>query len=286
MDRDYWNSGKVVYSRKTKKNKGLLTPRRLVALGSLLSLLLVFFGVRAILHLEYFQVNNLRILGVDSTIENKIKDAFSHKLEGDRWYLLPKRNILFFSPKAEAAFIQSAFPEVNEVSIKKSFPNEVLISASLRKIWAVLCYEEAGREALRAPETQNCYFIDEKGVLFDTAPSVSGNLILTIHTDRLPVVLGQSAITSEEAFKLKRTKDRLKENAGITATGFVLRENAPKDAWAKTAEGYYLIFTKDDIPERLAGTVKAALEGEVKEQTSELHYIDARFGNKLFLKYR
>lgn len=286
MDRDYWNTGKVVYPRKTKKNRGLLTPRRLIALASLASLAFIFFGIRAFLHIQYFQVADVNISGIDSAMAEEIRSAFNRELAGDRWYLVPRRNILFFSPKAGAAFIQSAFPEVNEVSIKKTFPNEVEVAASLRKVWAVLCYEERGRDPLKLSESKDCYFIDEEGILFDTAPSVSGRLILTVHTDRLPRPLGESAITADEVFKLKRIKERLKENAGINAIGFVLRENAPKDAWAKTADGYYIIFTKDDIPERLSSTIKAAIEGEVKGNTAGLLYIDARFGNKLFVKYR
>lgn len=286
IDRNYWNSGKVVYPRKARKNRGLLTPRRLVALGSLLLLLFVFWGVRQFLHLEYFQVQTIRISGIDTAMASELKATFDRELAGDRWYLLPKRNILFFSPKVQAAFIQSAFPEIHDVSVKKSFPSEVEVAVSLRRVWAVLCYEERGRAALMPPESNDCYFIDEEGVLFDTAPFVSGRLIVTVHTDRMPVALGKSAITADEVFRLKRIKERLKEIAGINATGFVLRENAPKDAWAKTAEGYHLIFTKEDIPERLAETVHAALQGEVKGNTAGLLYIDARFGNKLFIKYR
>lgn len=276
-EREVWKTNRVVYRRKPKNARALLTKARLQILVVVVSLGLLYLGIYQLLHLPYFQITNIRIDGSAAVPRDEIELFLREYLSGERWGMIPKSNILLFSPRDVEAVITEQFPEVKVAVVEKKFPNGIFVTFEGRTIWAVYCGKEG--------EDERCAFLDREGVAFREAPVVEGSLILTFQSDREPPRLGATVIRREEAATFERFLGAFNE-AGIASAGFSLNANAPKDAWLKAKEGFYVIVAKNSDPTSTASVVKTVLEKEVREKRSALEYLDARFGTKVFVKYR
>lgn len=272
-----WKPDRVVYRTRPKRPKALLTWRRLAAAAAILALGLLYLGLYKFLRLPYFQVSRIEVRGAETIEAESLKELLAGSLKGDRWHFWPRSNILFLSPRVLEATLKSRYAEIRDASIEKRFPNAISVIVTERTIWAVYC--------VKASESRQCFFMDREGVIFRKAPLVEGSLILTLQTDRGAPPLGASVLRPEEAAFFESAAKAFEDYAALPISGFELRANAPKDFWVKTKEGFQVIAAKDADPAATASVLKAVLEKEVKEKRGTLEYIDARFGNKAFVKY-
>ena len=290
-DKNYWKPDRVVYRRKPQKHRALFNKTRLIVIGYLAVIALVYWGAYLLLHLAYFRITTIQVEGSRAISADDIKGAIAPKISGDWWYLVPKNNILFFSTAATERALQKDFPALKTVSVEKHFPHDILGSFSERELWAIYCRVPAGfGNATSTVETsvpRQCFFIDHGGTLFREAPEVEGSLILTFAADDpAPIGMGSRRLTPEEILRFESLSKILREQAGIAVSGFEFRENSPDDVWVITSAGYAIIVTKSDDFEKVAEVIKAVLDNEIRDRILRLDYIDARFGNKVFVKYR
>lgn len=276
--RSEWRSQRVVYRRKPRRPKALLTATRLIWIGVVLSLGLAYVGIYKLLHLPYLQIAAIELYGQEAIEEEALRHSLAVSMEGDRFYLIPRSNIFFFSPRVAEASLKSQYPEIKAVEIEKQFPGKIFVTIAERKIWGVYCGKKDA--------ASECFFIDREAILFRPAPMVEGSLILTFHSDRPAPPLGSPAFTKEDAEMFASMVEAFREGTALPVSGFSFRANAPKDVWMETESGFHIIAAKDADPKELAGIVQAVLEKEVKGRQERLEYLDARFGNKVFIKYR
>lgn len=274
-EREVWKTNRVVYRRKPKPQRALFSKMRLLVLLCVLGLGILYLGLYQIFHLPYFQVAYIDVRGGETISSDKLKIFLKESLAGDRWGLFPKSNILFLSPRRTEAALQGEYPEIQSVIVEKQLPQTIRVTISERAIWAVYCSEEPVL----------CSFIDGEGVIFRAAPMVQGSLILTIHSENPLPPLGTIVFSPEEISLLQQFQSSF-ENVGVPVTGFQLKQNSPKDFWIKTKEGFFVVVIKEAHPEETANIVKTVLEKEVGGRRGSLEYLDARFGNKVFVKYR
>ncbi|MBI2054886.1 MAG: FtsQ-type POTRA domain-containing protein [Candidatus Sungbacteria bacterium] len=277
-DRDYWKTSKVVYRRKPQKRQALFTKTRLALIGVLILLGLLYLGAYKLLRLPYFQIMDIKIEGLIMIPESDIRKFMESGLSGDKWHLIPKSNILFFSPRSASIALGKAYPAVREVTIKKIFPREVSVAIQERTLFAIYC--------ARSGEVESCFFMDRDGVLFRQSPNIQGTLILKFASDAASPSLGASIFTPEEIVKFESWLEEFKNKVGLRVSSFQFKQNSPKDIWLGTDGGFYVIVTKDSEPSKTAEIVKTVLDNEVKNNRAKLEYIDARFGNKVFYKLK
>lgn len=278
MEGQDWKTNRVVYRRKPHARSALLTKKRLFVVLGVGILIAMYLGVYQMLHLPYFQVAEIEVHGTETIADSELRAFVKDSLSGDRWKLLPRSNILFVSPRTLESLIKTLYPEVRSAKVEKRFPRTVLVTLEERSIWAVYCGTNA--------EALSCFFLDKEGVLFREAPLVEGSLILSFHSELSPPPLGTLVFDASEVLQFQQISTAFDVHAGVPIVSFSFKRNAPKDVWVRTKEGFSIIIAKDAHPDETAGIVKAVLEKEVREKRNRLDYLDARFGNKVFVKYK
>ncbi len=292
MDKTYWKPDRLVYKRKLKKKRALLNRGRLMILGAVALAGLGYWGVYAFFHLDYFQIKSTSVSGLVALDKEDVTRFISSQLEGDRWFTIPRSNILFFSPALMEQKIEEQFLAIAEVNVKKMFPGIIAAEIRERKLWAIYCLRENIAVATTTSVSQEtgekrCYFMDQNGIIFGEAPEIEGTLIRKItRDDRFNERLGSRIFADEEIEDFIRIEAVFAERARLGISGYELRKNAPEDLWLVSNEGFTVIITRSVAFEATADIVKAVLENKVGGERSELDYIDARFGNKVFVKYR
>lgn len=280
-DRDYWKTSRVVYRRKPPKRQALLTKTRLAFIGVLILLGLLYFGLYQLLRLPYFQITEIRTEGLATISEIEIRKFMEAELKGNYRHLIPKSNILFFSPRTASVALEKVYPVVREAAVRKVFPHVVSISIQERTLFAIYCAQSG-----KAAEVESCFFMDREGVLFRQSPNIQGALILKFTSDTASPSLGAAIFTPEEISRFDLWRGEFKNRAGLGVLSFQFKQNSPKDIWLGTDGGFYVIVTKDSEPQKTAEIVRTVLENEIKASRAKLEYIDARFGNKVFYKVR
>ncbi|MCX6747702.1 MAG: hypothetical protein NTW98_02020, partial [Candidatus Nomurabacteria bacterium] len=145
-------------------------------------------------------------------------------------------------------------------------------------------------------EEKNCYFMNEAGYIFDKAPYFSGNVYFKffgVLDQKTENPLGQSyfpenfskmvsLLDSVKSFDLKPASLFIKEDMDII---LYLKSNT------FSPDSHKIIFnTNSDIPKILenlhASITTEPLKSELKKKYEDLLYIDLRFGNKIYYKFR
>lgn len=281
--RGYRDARTVIYGRRPNPRRALFNKTRLYWLLIAAGVLVCYALLYQFLHWRKIQIAEVAVIGVKTLAADDVEQSVRLGLAGDRWRLLPRGNFLFFSPQPHERALLAALPALKSVEIKKYFPRTIEVAVEERKVWAIYCFRE---KVAAEPNAEQCFYTDEDGILFEPAPSASGNLILTIISDAPPRTIGEKALERTEIETLESYRAALDRIAGLKITGFEFKANAPKDVWAITRSGFSLVLARDDNPPRVAVVIKTVLAEEVKGQRARLQYLDARFGNRVFVKYK
>ena len=183
-DRDYWKPDRVVMRRKAHTRRALFNKNRILALLSLILAGFLWWGLYLLLHLSAVQVVSIEVSGTETLSQNDIQSSLESLIAGDRWHLVPRRNIFFISTASLEKTLKSSVPTIAEVHIKKVFPRALDVTIRERELWAIYCAGEYAIEivststlAAASPtesDFSNCYMLDRDGVLYQPAPSVEG----------------------------------------------------------------------------------------------------------------
>ena len=81
-------------------------------------------------------------------------------------------------------------------------------------------------------------------------------------------------------------KDELKKKNGLEIVSYHFFSRVPREIRVETANGFKLWFDRTKNLSESFKVLKTVLEQEIKDRRQELSYIDLRFGNKVFYKYK
>lgn len=285
-DADYFRERRVVYRRKHRSKQALLNKQRLVLFAIALGAVLVLIGLYKLLHLPGMRVVNFSIQGGEAKTEAEILEFLQRETLGDALRFIPKDNIFLISTRSIEESLLSEFPSLETVSVKKELFHTLFVSLTERTPWAIFCTRNEALAAGIQEAHRSCFYIDRTGILFRKAPVVEGNLILTISSDQPSQDLGDIALDAATIAEFEAIAKALKDRAGLRVSGFELKQNAPKDYWVRVDEGFRVIATRGVSYQTMAEVVRTVLEQEIQGDRKKLDYIDARFGNKVFYKFR
>jgi hypothetical protein len=132
------------------------------------------------------------------------------------------------------------------------------------------------------PSEEKCYFMDESGFVFDEAPYFSGEVYFKFY--------GQM----EDFHKLVSFKE-IVENMKLDPVAISVEENGDVKVLLSSRNssetGPEIILKIDSDFQKVAENLQTALGTEplhtnFKNKYSSLEYIDLRFGNKVYYRFR
>ena len=240
--------------------------------------LFIFVSLIALFYVPYFRIKKISIEGNSSIDSAKIMADVSNYLTGKNFKIFPRDNF-FIMPKKE--FIDSLlkeFPRLKTVSLIKNFPNSISLKVTERNNEALFCFKN---------KDEGCAFIDQDGFVFDKAPYFSAGVYLTFLEEATTTWKLDFQVISEEQFKKIIDFKNLLTEENPPIGGKILQIIIKKEGIyeLQTNEGWSILLNEKNDSQLTYQNLKTTLD-QIKEKRRNLDYIDLRFGNKVFYKFK
>jgi cell division protein FtsQ len=223
-------------------------------------LILILAGVSyALFFSNIFKIKEIEISGEERIQKEDFKKFLKDKIA--------TKNILLIKLSPIRNEILKNFPQISSIEIKRKFPSTLIFKISERKEVAAICQKE------------DCYLVDKEGIAFERG----GEGILKIERENFGdgIKPGDRVIEKEILDKILEISKRIE--LGIEKVSIISEDNLH----FKTFQGFEIFIDPQKDIEWQITKLKVALENAIpKEKLNELEYIDLRFGNFAYPKYK
>lgn len=250
-------------------------------------------GLIAVTRLSQLQIKTIIVRGNYVVDADTVVSRATAILEETYAWVIPKRNVLLYPETYIRDQIQAEFPRFNTVSLHRENWSTLVIDVTERKNVYLWC--DMLPSASSSVE-QNCYYVDDYGYVVSQSPSFSGNVYFVFYgkytwaDNESPI--GKKLFTDDYFKQLIRFKEGI-ATQGLQAHGFItyptgvlgfmlspeLSDIKQKIVFTTTQdldvlyENLLLALTSKDLPVKL------------KDEFSDLQYIDLRYDKKVYYKF-
>lgn len=260
---------------------------------SLIALLVIFASLAYISGLKQLNIKEVEIIGNKVEDKEMIETTVKKEIAGNYLWFFPKTNI-FFYPKDNIK--KDLFNQFNRLkSISLYLKNKVLkVSLTERTALYTWCGDTmnliVGLSSSNSTTKEKCYFLDEAGYIFDEAPYFSGDVYFKFYG-----LANFGTYFSKENFRqLIYFKDTLLR-IGLKPVSLSVLDNGDIKVFLSNSNkmpiGPYIALKAGSNFQKVAENLEIALNAEplqsnFKNKYSSLLYIDLRFGNKVYYKFK
>ena len=246
--------------------KGILILLGFVAAGGL---------VLAAFYIPSLRLSSIVIEGLSPAETKILREEIEQILSQKYFYVFPKDNFILF-PKEKVEILLKAKPRLREFLMEREFPSTLKIFLKERETWAVWCQKDAKK---------SCLFLDAEGFAFGAAPAFSGTAVLKIIDERNEEFIGKNIMSSAQFQKLAALVERLPRRAKeeVSAIEIKISGNTFR---LHLKSGWYITTDEETDVDRALENLALALNSEIKESRAKLEYVDLRFPDKVFYRYK
>lgn len=258
-----------------------LRRRRKRLIGGLLAcavLAALCAGFVALAHAPFLMIERIEVAGARSVATTTVEARVAQALEGSYLYMLPRRNILLYPQRSTAAALAREYPVFKSVGLHAVDFRTIAVQIVEREAAALWCPSTSSGQA------QECYRMDEDGVVYAAAPEGSEQAFVAYEGDT-PGRMPKQFLTPERFRALAALASAL---SSVQPDDTVRRVavDPQGDARVYFESGFRLVFAPEDesgdVFERFALARKA--EPFVGKPLSAFEYLDLRWGDKLYYK--
>src|SRR3989344_3360671 len=224
---------------------------------------------------DFLRIKEIEVIGANTLLASDIKSLAEERLAGKYFFLFPKNNAVLYSKEDIKSSLSKEFTQIDTVELNLSSLNMLEISVEMRKPSALWC---------RNLDTKLCYFIDNKGLVFEEAGDFSPGVYFIYYGNIEDEVIGALYLSSEEFKNVEAFK------AGVRNLSLIPQSISPlsKGSFKLSVSGGDIIFSlRDDITATLSNLASVLADSKLKvvdNQELTVSSIDLRFGNKVILK--
>lgn len=263
--------------KRIKKKKSILKNRffGILLLTIFLSggtLYIVFFS-------KFFEINLVSAQGAESSLNNEVRAIIEQSLKKKFLFWRPE-NLLFINAHELQTLIQDQFPQIESVKVQRNFPDSVLVILRERVQAGLVCDEQ-----------NNCFIFDKTGVMFKQKKLEKEDFVVSAGSiNNSFLSIGQTILQNEPLVALLdfRNKAEVLQNLSdvkITFISALIISNQRIEY--KTSEGWDIYINPQNQLDWQATKLQTVLEKKVSIiQRPKLEYIDLRFGDQAYIKYR
>jgi hypothetical protein len=255
--------------------------------------LLIFIGSAFLSRINKLKISEIEIAGNKVVDTEIIKGVAEEELAGNYLWFFSKKNIFLYSKDGIVEALSNKFERLKDINITTKDNKILEISVTERIPKYTWCGENLPEINT---EDKTCYFLDDGGFIFDKAPYFSGEVYFKffgkVNTeDGIPSGSYFSEIDFEQFIVFKKSL----EDMGLRPVALYVMENRDVKVYLSDESslpmGPEIIFKIDSDFQKIAENLQAALTTEplqtdFKNKYSSLLYIDLRFGNKVYYKFR
>lgn len=268
------NDSRIVYAPRENKKISRFSRTRLFIYAGILIFIFMAGGAVYAMRLSQWQIKEISLSGLGVLGEEEIVAVIKESFSGNLAFLIPRSSFFIVSTQRLVSALEEKFPRIRQVSITKSFPNLLRVSVKERKPFGIFC------AVLR------CAYVDDSSFAYEEAPNSIGSLIIKITSDAEDLKIPAQAVDNLLFERMKLVAEGLKDKFDFDTIGYQLFSKIPREIRVTTSEGFQIYINRDDDFESVFRVLKKVLDEEIKEKRLQLEYIDARFGNKVFYKFK
>ncbi len=238
--------------------------------------------------LSKLNIQNIEISGNKVIETDSIRQIVDENLAGRYMYFIPKTNFLVYPKNTIKNQLAQKFKRLKDISFDLSKERTLSISVLEREGKYIWCGEDLP-DINTKPEDHACSFVDQTGYVFDTAPYFSGDVYLKFFGLKTGEYIKPNIFTKLISFKesvstfgIKISNIFVKNDGDIEfyLSGSLVPPNAPK-----------ILLKSDFMLDKIVANLEAAVRTEplmsdLKNKASSMLYIDLRFGNKVYFKFK
>lgn len=270
-----------------QKKRKRISPLSLRATLLSLGVLILAGGTISLLRLPQGRITAIEISGTEQLDPSAIRAALSEDLRGNYLFFIPKDSFFTSHAGTLALNLRQHYLQIKDIKIEKKFPHTLAVTIEERDLFGIFCPTPApATNTDSVPILPPCAFIDTTGFTYREAPRSSGSLILKITEDTDKVTIGESAIDPALLRDMQTFKNGLARSNGLHVTSFQLKTALPHEIRVSVSEGFDLWFDRTQDSIASLDILKTVLGQEVKNRQADLAYVDLRFGNKVFYKFK
>ncbi len=253
--------------RKRRKRKILKT------LFFLASFTAILIGPSIITKSDYLEIRDIQVSGNSVVKSEEIISIANEEIKGNYFYLYSKKNFALYPKKKIEEKILSQHKRIKSVSMEVSGFETMNISV-----------EERNPEFLWCSHLDECFFVDDTGIIFDKSPNFSSDVYFVFRNGIEGDPIGQRVFDEDTFFKVLEFIDGL-EILSFTPSVLYIDDNNLEIFVSKDSS---ILVRADDDLERSLSNLESILNDPKLELVNgkdfNFSYLDLRFGNKVFYK--
>ncbi len=251
------------------------------------SLALVFY----VSHLSPITISEVTVSGTNLVSADEVKQSVMAKLSGSYAYLIPHANTIFAPFSGIRDAVLSSFPPVATVSVSRNGWNALEISVTERESVALWCAgippgeisNDNNQASASASDTKNgCYLMDGDGFVF--APSAEDPSYVHYFGELSGNPIGKKYLDGGFA-SLQKTLKGIGESVHRTPTE-ALVDNKNQDVSIAFAEGGVVRFVRATDSVSTLQNIASVFASQNFKDHSDFEYVDFRFGDKVYVKFK
>jgi len=273
-----------------KKRKRKVIRNRIIFF--IILFLIFFVGLAFLSHWKKINIETIQIQGNRVVETQQIENIVNETMQGKYFWLFSQKNSFIYPKEKIKNELKQQFKRLKDITIS--------VDVNDLKTLSIVVSEYDGKYlwcGINIPEnftSQQCYFLDSDGYLFDEAPYFSGEVFFKFYGKldsdlQNPIGIHFSQQYFEKIISLKEAMEKMNlkpsifyledaEDGNIYLSSDNQPPNAPK-----------IIFKLDSDYNKLIENLQSAITTEplqinLKDTLSSLSYIDLRFGNKVYFK--
>ncbi len=240
-------------------------------------MIIAFFGmlitsVWYLTRLETFTINKVTVTGGETIPHEQIEAIVKSKLDGAYLKIVP-RVFAFTYPEADIINSIKEIERIKNLTVVRSGATEVVVTFDEYEPHALWCKNN---------ETEGCFFLDDSGYSFTTAPSLSGGSFLRM------VTIGKDPSIHAQAFDTEQYKAAQELVTVLADAKWPISKaeiDAAGDGFLTVAGGGQFKITLKQSAKETVDNLMTVLGSEKFKhiKPGNFEYIDLRFGEKVFV---
>lgn len=262
---------------KTRRKKLLLYKFTLFIVIILLSL----GALGWLMRFDEVTIQNIVIKGYSTVGRDLLNTLTETHLTGSYFFLFPKNSIFIYPKHVIEASVLESFKRIKKVSVSFTDFQSIVVEVEERQPDSLWCDN--------ATDIQNgvgeCYFLDDRGVIFAKAPSFSGNIFFRYYGVVEGHPIGNRFLSPDEFSTLRLFVLSLYK---LNISPIFLSVIDKDDMVLYMEGGNKILFGRTQNLSDIFSNLESILASDEFKDAgfSEIEYLDVRFGNKAYYKYK
>ncbi|KKU16667.1 MAG: hypothetical protein UX24_C0004G0003 [Candidatus Giovannonibacteria bacterium GW2011_GWB1_45_9b] len=230
------------------------------------------------------RVSKVNIFGLDKNDEKQLRAEILEIIAGKKWLIVPRDHVFFLSQKDIEEFLAGKY-RFSDFAVERKFPSAIDVSITERKTWAIWCPSDLEAKLPRG-SLASCLLLDKEGLAFEKSVISSGSAVLKILDAREEDFLRKNILPPEHFGKISQMIENIPKIIESDIVKVYIKKGG-ETYYLYPKKGFYLIIdAQTDIEKAIENFSLALRSGEIKKKSDTLEYIDLRFQDKVFYKFK